>query len=60
MLDLKIGNDELERVKKLKYLGVTFDERFTWREHSLVLQAKLRKLNFVFYHLKNYFNAKHL
>lgn len=59
-LNLKIGNEVLERVKKAKYLGVTLDEKLIWKEHSLVLQSKLRKLNFLFYHLKNYFNEKHL
>lgn len=31
-----------------------------WKEHSLELQAKLRKLNFLFFHLKNNFNVNHL
>jgi hypothetical protein len=57
---LKIENEELEITNKVKYLGLIFDEKLTWKEHSLELQAKLRKLNFLFFHLKNYFNIKHL
>jgi len=59
-IKFKIDNDDIEKVKKLKYLGLTFDEKLTWKEHSLKLQSKLRKLNYPFFHLKNYYNMKHL
>lgn len=57
---LKMENKDIERVQKVKYLGLTFDSKLTWKDHSLELQSRLRKLNFLFFHLKNYFNAKHL
>ena len=59
-LNLKFENRVLERVNKAKYLGMTLDERLTWKNHSLELQAKLRKVSFLFFHLKKYFNEKHL
>lgn len=36
-----------------------FDEKLTWKEQSLELQSKIRKVNFLFFHLKNYF-VRHL
>ena len=29
----------------------------SWQRHTLHLQGKLRKLNYLFYHLKNFFNS---
>lgn len=59
-IKLKIGDENLNMVRKVKYLGLLFDEKMTWREHSIELQVKLRKLNFLFFHLKKFFNEKHL
>jgi len=30
---IKIGNHELEQVKKMKYLGVIFDDKLSWKPH---------------------------
>ena len=59
-LKLKIGNKPLVRDNKYKYLGLLLDEKLIWRDHLLELRAKLRKLNFLFFHLKSYYNTKHL
>ena len=56
----KIKNETISKVDKVKYLDLIFDERFTWKGHSPELQAKLRKLNYLFLHLKNYFGKNHL
>jgi hypothetical protein len=59
---IQVKTDEglIERVKEIKYLGVIIDEKLTWKQHSIYLQSKLRKQNYLFYHLKNYFNSWHL
>lgn len=59
-VNLKIGNNFLIREDKIKYLGVTLDEKLLWKEHLMQLRAKLRKLNFLFFHLKNFFREKYL
>lgn len=59
-LKLKIGGRHLSKNKVTKYLGVKLDEKLTWKAHSLYLQSKLRKLNYLFWNLKNYFSRKHL
>lgn len=59
-IEPKIEDQKLQKVKKVKYLGLILDNKLTWKEHSIELQAKLRKLNFLFYHLKKYFNVRHL
>jgi hypothetical protein len=50
----------IERVSAIKYLGLTIDEKLTWKSHSINLQAKLRKICYLFYHLRGYFSKLHL
>ena len=59
-IQLKTDKGEFERVKEIKYLGLVIDEKLTWKKHSLYMQSKLRKQNYLFYHLKSYFNSWHL
>jgi hypothetical protein len=59
-IEVKTDQDKIERVKEIKYLGLVIDEKLTWKSHSLYLQSKMRKQNYLFYHLQNYFSARHL
>ena len=54
------AEDYIERVTSVKYLGVKIDEKLTWATQSLYVQEKVRKINYLFYVLKNYFTRKHL
>ena len=38
---LTMGNTVLEKVSQVKYLGVIFDDRFTWHDHITYLCKKL-------------------
>ena len=59
--ELKLDKGEvIKKTQKVKYLGLLIDEKLTWNEHSIKLQAKLRKLNYLFYYMKQYFSRKHL
>ena len=49
---LKIQNQNLERVKKYKYLGVIFDEKFNWKAHISDLTNRLSKVAGIFYKLR--------
>jgi len=59
-IDIDKKDEKIEKVGSVKYLGVIIDEKLTWKEHSIYLQHKLRKLNFLFYHLKSHFKRPHL
>ena len=59
-IQVKTDQGALERVKEIKYLGIKIDEKLTWKAHSVYLQTKLSKQNYLFYHLKNHFNTWHL
>lgn len=50
----------LDQVSEIKYLGVTLDERLSWGPHTLNLQKKLRKLNYMMYHANKLVTRKHL
>lgn len=51
---------EIERAHEVKYLGVHFDYKLIWNKHLMNLNKKLRKLNYLFYYLKQYFSVEHL
>ena len=50
----------LERVYEIKVLGIYIDQKLTWKSHSVYLQTKLRKLNYLFFHLRRNFNQHHM
>ena len=39
--DLKVGEDEIKRVKKTKYLGITIDETLSWNQQYKIVKGKL-------------------
>ena len=43
-LKLRLYNQELERVKQLKFLGLWFDERMTWNVHIQKISDKCKKV----------------
>ena len=52
--------EKIQRKQTVKYLGLRIDEKLTWKENTMTLQAKLRRLNYLFYHMKKFYNKKHL
>jgi len=50
-----IQNKIIEAVDKIKYLGLVFDCKRTWSDHTSYLQKKLRKINYLLYYLKMFF-----
>ena len=57
---LKIQNQNLERVKEYKYLGVIFDEKLNWKAHISHLTNKLSKVAGIFYKLRKIVNKNTL
>ena len=47
-LKLKLGDQEVERVKKVKYLGFVFDEDLKWDEHIQEKISSARKALYTF------------
>ena len=43
--DLKVGKDEIKRVKKMKYLGLTIDESLSWNQQHKIVKGKFRGLD---------------
>ena len=40
---LKIGNNQVQRKKAIKFLGVMFDENLDWQEHIRTIEKKWQK-----------------
>ena len=40
--DLKVGEDEIKRVRKTKYLGLTIDETLSWNQQYKIVKGKLK------------------
>ena len=57
---LKIQNQNLERVKEYKYLGVIFDEKLNWKVHISHLTNRLSKGAGIFYKLRKIVNKNTL
>ena len=43
--DIKIGNENVEQAKKIKYLGNMIDDNLTFREHANYIINKVAKKN---------------
>lgn len=50
----------IEVVDYVKYLGMYIDKRLKWDHHINVLSSKLRKVNYVLYHLKSFVKSDQL
>lgn len=50
----------LKQEYKIRYLGLTLDSWLLWHEQSLVLQKRIRSLNYMIYHLSKLFEQKHV
>ena len=53
-----MGNTTLERVKYIKYLGVTLDENFSWSQHITNLTSKLASSVGIISKLRYYVDTK--
>ena len=51
---LKIGNQELQRHKHVKFLGVLMDEHLSWKYHTVVLCKKLSRTSSIFFKLRHH------
>ena len=52
-LDLKIRDNELERIQKTKYLGVQIDNSLIWKKHIKTVSTKVSKAIGFLKHAKN-------
>lgn len=59
-IEMKINDEVIEEVTEYKYLGLVFDPKLTWTKHSIYVQSKLRKINYLFYHLQKHMSTPHL
>jgi hypothetical protein len=59
-INLTIGLEKLQRGLHVKYLGVMIDEKLSWKEQSIYIQSKLRKVSYIFFHMKKLINQYHL
>ena len=41
---LKIGNNQVQRKKAIKFLGVMLDENLDWQEHISTIEKKMAKI----------------
>ena len=40
--DLKVGEDDIKRVRKTKYLGLTIDETLSWNQQYKIVKRKVK------------------
>ena len=43
LMELRIDGVEITKVSSIKFLGVIFDEKITWKEHIRTLEKKIAK-----------------
>lgn len=51
--NLKCSCDSLERTETIKYLGVTIDDKFSFKAHIQALSKRIRKLTYIFKTLRH-------
>ena len=54
--NIHIGKHKLEQVGEIKYLGIMFDDKLTWKPHIKQLCSKLSRGSWAVLKLKNYVN----
>ena len=52
-ISIKIDNIVLSKVNQIKFLGVTIDEKLTWKTHLLSLCTRLSQITGVLYRIRN-------
>ena len=52
-LTFSINGKQIENVKFFKFLGIIFDEHFTWKNHITMITNKLSKVIGILNRLKN-------
>lgn len=50
----------IEQVESIKYLGLNLDSGLTWQQHIQYIQNKMRKLNYLIFHAKKFFETRDL
>ena len=48
---LKLGNNPIENVKEMKYIGIAIDHKFHWKNHIPYLSSKPGKFLCGFYNI---------
>jgi len=54
------GSKDLEQVNQIKYLGVMFDDKLSWRPLIQLVCSKLSRVSWALLKLRNYVNTKTL
>jgi len=55
---LNIGGETIDRVTKLKYLGVVFDENLSWEEHIKQVHSKASSRLYLYRQIRNFLDTK--
>ena len=53
-IKLKIGNQEIQRTKYVKFLGVLMDEHLSWKHHTVELCRKLSRASSILFKLRHF------
>jgi hypothetical protein len=59
-LKLQIGNDEIKRKTKIKFLGMTIDDKLDWTDHVRHVRNKISSGIYAINKVKHFMNRKHL
>ena len=59
-LKLQIGNDEIKRKTKIKFLGMTIDDKLEWTDHVRHVRNKISSGIYAINKVKHFMNRKHL
>ena len=51
---MKLGPEEIYQKHSTKYLGITLDDKLTWKPHIENLKSKLARTCYTFYKLRQY------
>ena len=57
---ISFENITINRVSKIKYLGVIFDEHLNWNNHIIDLCNKMKRLFPIFYNIRDFLSIEHI
>ena len=54
-INISIDHNQIEQIPAFNFLGIIFDENFSWKKHTKMIANKISRVTDIIYQLKSVF-----